>query len=394
MSIFRVISTSTIKAPNVDDSTNRKIHLTPWDLRFLSFGTNQKGFLYHHPSLVNTSNKIQHFKNSLSSVLAFFPPFTGRLEITEHEDNTISCSLACNNASALFVHAKADNTCVADILDSTYLIPGFHSSFPLNGVMNFEGTSHPLLAFQVTELVDGTFISWTMNHVVLDGVPNMHFLKSLAEISSGSCHQISVPPILERWFPNGIQRPIRFPFTIKSPQKNHYDGEKLIPAERIFHFSKENIAKLKLKANVEAGTNKISSMQALSTHLWRSVIRAKQLDQQEEVKFMICISVRSRVVPPLPDGYFGNAMVICGATMKVGELLGESGLGKGALEMCKMIALHSDEKLKNQYESWTRTPSFVKGDSVSNNTSLVIAGSFCRCLRVVELYVIKNVLLR
>ncbi|AET02455.1 putative 2-alpha-hydroxytaxane 2-O-benzoyltransferase [Medicago truncatula] len=212
MSDFRVLSTSTIKAPNAGDSTDRIIHLTPWDLQFLPFGSNQKGFLYHHPTVVNMSNKIQHFKQSLSCALAFFPPFTGRLEITEHEDNTISCSLACKNAGALFVHAKAENTCVADILGSTYLPSFFHSFFPLNGVINYEGTSHPLLAFQVTELSDGTFVSWTMNHVVLDGMSNSHFINSLAEISRGSCHQISVPPTLERLFPNGIQRPIRFPF--------------------------------------------------------------------------------------------------------------------------------------------------------------------------------------
>jgi len=376
MSAFRVLSTTTIRAPNAGDSTVRKIELTPWDLQFLPFGANQKGVLYHHPTIVNTSNKIQHLKQSLSHVLAFFPPFAGRLEITEHEDNTISCSITCNNAGALFVHAKAENTCVADILGSTYLPSVFHSFFPLNGVINYEGTSHPLLAFQVTELVDGTFVSWTMNHVVNDGMSTLHFMNSLAEISRGSSHQISVPPTLERLFPNGIQRPIRFPFIIKTPQiKIRSDEEQLIPTERIFHFTKENIARLKLKANIEAGTNKISSMQALCTHLWRSVIRSKQLDPQEEVNFVLCISVRSRLVPQLSYDYFGNAMIVCGVTMKVKELLEEGGLGKGALEMYKIIALHSDEKLKSQYESWLRTPNFVKADSVANGNSLVISGS-------------------
>lgn len=45
---------------------------------------------------------------------------------------------------------------------------------------------------------------------------------------------------------------------------------------------------------------------------------------------MICISVRLRLIPPLPEEYFGNALIVCKVTMKVGELLGEGGLGKGA----------------------------------------------------------------
>jgi hypothetical protein len=68
-------------------------------------------------------------------------------------------------------------------------------------------------------------------------------------------------------------------------------------------------------------------------------------------------------------------MIVCGVTMKVTELLEEGGLGKGALEMYKIIALHSDEKLKSQYESWSRTPNFVKADSVAKSNSLFISGS-------------------
>jgi hypothetical protein len=164
MSAFQILSNTTIKAPNVTDSTYQKIDLTPWDLQFLPFGANQKGLLYHHPTIVNTSNQIQLLKHSLTYFLEFFPPFSGRLEITEHEDSTTSCSLICNNAGILFVHATAKDTSVADIHGSTYPPPIFQSFFPLNGFSNYEGTSQPLLAVQVTELVDGTFISCTCCH--------------------------------------------------------------------------------------------------------------------------------------------------------------------------------------------------------------------------------------
>ena len=208
MSAFRVLSNTTIKAPNVSASTDQKIDLTPWDLQFLPFGANQKGLLYHHPTVGSTSNKIELLKFALTYFLEFLPAFAGRLEMTEHEDKTISCSLICNNTGVLFVHAKAENTCVADILESTYLPPIFESFFPLNGYRNYEGTSQPLLAVQVTELVDGTFISCTSNHVVIDGVSALHFINLFTKILRGNSHVKSEPPKLERWFPNGIQRPI------------------------------------------------------------------------------------------------------------------------------------------------------------------------------------------
>jgi len=282
----------------------------------------------------------------------------------------------CNNAGVLFIHAAAENTCVADILEPTYVPPIVYSFFALTEVRSYEGTSKPLLAVQITELVDGIFIGCSFNHVVVDGKSVWHFINSWAEISRSCCHhQISKPPTLERWFPNGVQRPIRFPFTLEQ-QKNHSDGlsfsslddEKLCLSNRIFHFTKEKIVQLKLKINEEIGVIKISSLQALLTHLWCSVMRSKQFDPQEEVFNRVVIGVGPRLVPPLPQYYFGNAIISCMVKMKVGELLEEGGLCKGALEMNKLIASHTDEKLKNHNESWLRNPSFVRlGNMVKNN---------------------------
>ncbi|KAK2407466.1 hypothetical protein QL285_043083 [Trifolium repens] len=84
------------------------------------------------------------------------------------------------------------------------------------------------------------------------------------------------------------------------------------------------------------------------------------------------IGIRPRLIPPLKEDYFGNAMADCVVTMKARDLLENGGLGKGALEMNKMIALHSDKKLKNHYENWLKTPSFISVgmyDSKTLNTS-------------------------
>ncbi|XP_058767155.1 uncharacterized acetyltransferase At3g50280-like [Vicia villosa] len=375
MSSVQVLSTTIIQAPNhnLNGSNHHTIDLNPWDLQLLPFGYNQMSFVYRQSIKSDILNQIQHLKHSFSSALDFFHVFAGRLKITQHEDNTISCSIKCNNEGALFVHAAAKYIIVENILEPTHLSPVHHSLFVMNGVKNYQGTSHPLLAVQVTELDDGIFIGITTNHVVGDGTLFSNFYNLWAKISRGSV-EISKTPIFKRWFPKGIECPIRLPLKIDS--QNNLNEKKLNPPERIFHFTKENIAKLKSKANLEAGTKKISSLQALLTHIWRSFTRSQKLDDQTDVSFSVDISVRSRLNPPLHENYFGNAIIECLVKMKAGELLDDGGLGKGALKMNKMISLHTDEKIRSHYEKWLIEPSFyVTPDDVSHNNGLVIAYS-------------------
>ncbi|XP_058734659.1 protein ENHANCED PSEUDOMONAS SUSCEPTIBILITY 1-like [Vicia villosa] len=378
MGDIRVLSTDTIKAAKSSDT---RINLTPWDLQHLHAPSNKKGLLYHHPLV---ANQIQHLKHSLSSVLEFFQPLAGRLNITEHEDNIVSCFVICNNAGVLFIHAAVENICVADILEPIYVPSIVSSFFPFIGVSNHEGTSQPLLAIQVTELVDGIFIGCTVNHVVVDGNSLWHFINSWAEISRGSCHrQISKLPILERWFPDDIQHPIQFPFNIE-PQKNNSDGpssspsydEELNISERLFHFKKEKILELKSKLNTHIdSTIKISSLQALLTHVWCSFVRSKQFDSQEEIHNMFLIGVRPRLLPPLEEGYFGNAIIGCMVTMKAGELLKEGGVCNGAWEMNKLIASHSNERIMSHYESWLKNPIIFRFNGIPNNNFLIMSSS-------------------
>jgi hypothetical protein len=172
MGVVRILSSDTIKASK---SSNQIIDLTPWDLQFLTASPNKKGLLYHHQVV---ANQIERLRHSLSASLAFFQTLAGRLEITEHEDNVSSCSIKCNNVGVLFIHAAAENTYVADIVRPTYVPSIVDSFFAFNGVRNYEGTSQPLLAVQVTELVDGIFIGCTFNHVAVDGNSMWHFINS------------------------------------------------------------------------------------------------------------------------------------------------------------------------------------------------------------------------
>ncbi|XP_010274412.1 PREDICTED: uncharacterized acetyltransferase At3g50280-like [Nelumbo nucifera] len=373
MGRVRFISKCTVQPANPHESIQR-IELNQWDLRFLPVHYIQKGLLYLKPTFrpgkEEENEVINLLKTSLSRTLDFFVPLAGRLATTSHDDDTMSVFIDCNDAGAEFIHASADFT-VADILDPPYTPRVVYSFFPLNGVVNFEGITKPLLAVQVTELTDGIFVACTVNHVVADGTSFWHFFNSWSEICRGA-DRISRPPVLQRWFPTGTNCPVRFSISNKEKFSVRYTPPPL--EERVFQFTKEKIASLKAKANTECGTDRISSLQAILAHIWRSVARARGLDSDQEICYWLIIGKRSRLKPPLPDEHFGCFVEGGTATAKVGELL-DRGLGWAAWLLNQVVASHNDPTAeKSLVESQTKQPKFVSMDSIVYN-NLLLTGS-------------------
>ncbi|KAL4333601.1 hypothetical protein GQ457_07G000900 [Hibiscus cannabinus] len=140
--------------------------------------------------------------------------------------------------------------------------------------------------------------------------------------------------------------------------------------ERIFHFSKETIAELKAKANTEIGTDKISSLQALLSHIWRSVIRNRSFEPNEDTKYRIVVGARQRC-RELPENYFGNAILDTFVAMKSKELM-EQGIGNPAWRLNRKIAAMTGESLKKYLETWPASPEFITlpgGDALVKTSS-------------------------
>ncbi|KAK8564251.1 hypothetical protein V6N13_005513 [Hibiscus sabdariffa] len=363
----RCISSTLVQAPSTHQGENQRVELTQWDLRLLLVGPIQKGLLFRDGKFGDGTTFVDTLKASLSRTLQHFPPLTGRLATVELDDEMVSFFIDCNNAGALFVHAEADGVTVSDIVESVYVPSVVHSFFPLNGLTNYDGISQPLLGVQVTKLVDGVFVGCTINHSVVDGSSFWHFINSWSEISRGSIH-LSKPPIFQRsFFDNTIEYPIRIPRSMVE----EFRGDRFIPpplVERVFHFSKENIAKLKAKANTEVQGNNISSLQALLSHLWQSIIRNKELSPDDAMTFYLTIGVRPRV-HDVPEWYFGNAAKGVIITMKAKELR-EQNVGDIALEMNKLVHAHTEEVFKRDFESWIASPKLTTMGMVSSKLVL------------------------
>ncbi|KAL3840332.1 hypothetical protein ACJIZ3_024923 [Penstemon smallii] len=351
-----------------------RLDLTPWDLQFLLLDPIQKGLLFYEPEFEKSF--VDHLKTSLSHTLNFFPPLVGRLGMKRNDDTNTSCYFVdCNNAGALFTHAIAPNVYVRDILDPTHIPKIVPSFFSLNGLLNIQGLSNPLLGVQVTELVDGFFIACTINHCVMDGTSFWHFFNSWSEISRG-LDKISKYPVFERSFFNTNNLDKNTPFWVPHMELNldtKFSSPQLL--ERVFQFSKENISKLKRRANSEAaGTfeNKISSLQAVLAHIWRGVMRCRVVDPGQEVSCVLIIGARSRL--PLPDTYFGNAIYFARVVTENGALM-QNGLGWVGSELNKTVAKQTREEVIKVMEDSVKNPNILNKGGVLVKNSFLIGSS-------------------
>ncbi|KAJ8617415.1 hypothetical protein MRB53_013601 [Persea americana] len=364
-----------------DPPAPKRCQLTIWDLIHISIQYIQKGLLFYTPSShKHPSNPFIHLlKQSLSQALVHFFPLAGRFK-THHSSSSSSSSssslyvyIDCNDAGAEFIHAAAD-VAVSDILDPIDVPQIVESFFAFNGAVNFDGHSIPLLAVQVTELVDGIFIGCSINHAVLDGTSFWHFFNAWSEIArrgeeGGNC--ISNPPITQRWFGDIDPSLARLPFS-----KADEFIERFMPPvlrERIFHFAPESIAWLKAKANEQCNSNEISSFQSLSALVWRSVTRARKLPPDQTTKCRLVIENRSRLQPPLSPHYFGNCIQVVVGSTTTSQLLSHD-LGWAAWLLHQAVTAHTDAVVRGTLEALARAP-FIFYLSKSEPWDLAVASS-------------------
>ncbi|KAJ4965686.1 hypothetical protein NE237_017535 [Protea cynaroides] len=345
------ISRCIIKPEFVSEKSNQHFHLTPWDLSIISAQCIQKGLLFPKPPPANDNDPsspiIDHLKDSLSRTLVHFLPLAGQLVTHKHDDPpsySISISLDCENTPGVdFIHAIADVT-TSDIVSTVYVPPVVQSFFPLNEAVNHDGHTLPLLAVQVTEILDGIFIACCFNHVVGDGTSYWHFFNAWAE----TCRMLK--------------------------GKHDHISHTCQPL-RFFHFSPQSIARLKAKANAECNTSTISSFQALSALVWRSITRVRRhLTNHQKTSCRLAINNRSRLNPPLSPDYFGNCVQTVSATATSGELLSH-GIGWAALLLHEAVNGHTDGKVRGWLEAWMMNPFIYQLGNFFDPCSVMMASS-------------------
>ncbi|CAA6670512.1 unnamed protein product [Spirodela intermedia] len=288
----------------------RRCELSLWDLSMFSVHYIQKVI-------------VERLKSSLSIALWHFYPVAGRLATEMDADGRgMFVHIDCYDQGAGFLLAAAAGVTVADVLSPSEDVPSFvRDFFPLDGAVNYDGRSLPLLAVQLTKLEDGVFLGCSFNHAVGDGTSFWSFFNAWAEISrskeDGRGH-LSKPPVLERWFADG-RSPIKMPFTHEDQFIERFSPPPL--REKMFHFTGASLSQLKAGANEERGTDKISSFQALGALMWRCITRLRRFPDDQKVGCRLAAENRRRLRPQLPPAYFGNSIYAIPVTTTAGELL-------------------------------------------------------------------------
>ncbi|GLT37580.1 hypothetical protein SLA2020_118890 [Shorea laevis] len=377
-----LVSKSIIKPDQ--SSTIPKLKLSVSDLPMLSCHYIQKGVLLTYPPY-SFHDLIVFLKQSLSATLSHFPPLAGRL----NTDPDGHVHILCNDAGIDFLQVKALHLSINDIVSPQDVPDCFKEFFTLDRTLSYSGHSKPLAAVQVTELNDGVFIGCTVNHAVTDGTSFWHFFNTFAEICKG-VQKISKSPDFCRNTVFNSNAVLRFP--PGGPKVTFASDEPL--RERIFHFSRESILKLKYKANcgglmgkqsnsevlgklsndgwktlggeanglsngkIKNDTNRtaeISSFQSLCAQLWRSVTRARKLDASKTTTFRMAVNCRPRLEPRLDAFYFGNAIQSIPTVAAAGELL-STDLSWGADLLHKNVIAHGDATVRKGIADWERDP--------------------------------------
>ncbi|XP_015072302.1 uncharacterized acetyltransferase At3g50280 [Solanum pennellii] len=347
------ISDCFIKPLYTSEEAKKPVYLSSWDLAMLSVQYIQKGLLFTKPPSFQRDPLLQNLKDSLSITLVHFYPLAGRFKTLKQENPPLyTVFIDCvDTPGARFIHANLDLT-VSDILSPKDVPLVVQSFFDHDRAINHDGHDLSLLTVQLTELIDGVFIGLSMNHVLADGSSFWHFFNSFSQVFKANNGQkqiipISKSPNFNHWFPEGHGPVISLPYT-------HHDQficrhESPILRERFFHFSSECLKKLKAKANEECHTSKISSLQALSAHMWRCITRVRKFPADHITSCRMAINNRARLDPPLPENYFGNCIQTVRGIASVGKLL-ENSLGWAAWEMHEAVVNHKNKDIREWVE--------------------------------------------
>ncbi|CAK8568096.1 unnamed protein product [Lathyrus sativus] len=259
-------------------------------------------------------------KDALSKILVPYYPMAGKLIISSEGklivDNT--------GEGAVFVEAEAD--CGVDEIGDlrkpdpdklgklVYDVPGAKSILEM-----------PPMTVQVTKFKCGGFtLGLNMIHCMKDGLSAMEFVNAWAQTARGL--DLKLPPFLDRTILKSRNPPkIEFhhhefdEIEDLSNTENTYQGEKII--HKSFLFDPEKLDSLKKKAMEDGVLKKCSTFEALSAFVWRSRTSALNMHPNQQTKLLFAVDGRSRFVPPIPKGYFGNSIVLTNSMCKADELL-------------------------------------------------------------------------
>ncbi|KAH6827284.1 HXXXD-type acyl-transferase family protein [Perilla frutescens var. hirtella] len=297
---------------------------TPHELRFLSDIDDQYGLRFQMPLIeiyrnnpsMRGKDPVRTIRDAVAKALVFYYPFAGRLR----EYATRKLVVECTGEGVVFVEADADvslqqlGTLVPPIPNLQELL---HDVPGTAGVIN-----SPLMLIQVTRLICGGFIfAFRYSHAMSDATGILQFLTAVGELARGA-ECLSVPPVWERHilcarYPPRVTLRHREYDVVIDPKGTLIAHDRVV---RHLFFGSAEISALRrsLPPHLQ---HSCSRFELVTACMWRCRTSATSTEAKEEVRLLCVVNIRKRLNPPLPEGYYGNAIVYPAAVTSADKLL-------------------------------------------------------------------------
>ncbi|TKW03611.1 hypothetical protein SEVIR_7G052700v4 [Setaria viridis] len=256
---------------------------------------------------------VDIIKDSLAKALVPFYPLAGRLGL----DATGRLQVDCTGEGVVFVTARSDyvlNDLINDFVPCTEMrdlfVPRELSPTP----------PCVLLLVQVTSLrCGGMVLGLAVHHSLVDARSAAHFVETWASIARGSTGDAPAPPCFDHKLLSARPVPtVLYDHPEYKPEPTpppHAVTTASTYASTLITVTKAQVSAL--KARCEAA----STFRAVVALVWQCACRARSLPPDAETRLYSMVDMRPRLSPPLPPGYFGNAVIRTSAAATVEEVV-------------------------------------------------------------------------
>lgn len=199
----------------------------------------------------------------------------------------------------------------------------------------------------------GVALGIGMQHHVADGFSGLHFINSWADLCRGV--PIAVMPFIDRTLLRAHDPPTpAHPHIEYQPAPAMLDSEppqailagakpdQPPAAVDIFKLSRSDLGRLRAQLPTGEGAPRFSTYAVLGAHVWRCASLARGLAPEQPTKLYCATDGRQRLLPPLPEGYFGNVIFTATPLAEAGKVIASLADGANTIQ----AAL---ERMDNEY---------------------------------------------
>ncbi|XP_018817237.1 spermidine hydroxycinnamoyl transferase-like [Juglans regia] len=304
-----------------------------------------------------TKTVVETLKDSLSRVLVPYYPLAGRLHWIHGGRLEVHCNAKGAQLLEAYSEAKLDELGdFAPMKAIEDLVPKVDYGSPIE--------DWPLLLVQVTRFsCGGLCVATAMSHTMVDGWSAAKFFNAWAKLARGDELEENEMPFHDRTILRSLHEPLMPPrfehieFTKPPLRLGHTDAKEEKKKETcvaILKVTKEQVEGLRKKANAipcqdveTVSTRPFSRYEAIASHLWRCICKARANDNSQPTRVTLVIDFRSRLKPSLPPGYFGNTVLQTVTSKCVhGDLLAKP-LSYAAGKLREAIERMTDEYIRS-----------------------------------------------